>query len=205
MYLVRHGATEANLRRPYLLQGQRIDLPLSETGHLQAQAARTALADRPIELIFSSPLRRATETAQIIAAPHRAPVRTVAELIECDVGRWEGLSWEAIRQQDATHWQAFQSDPGATPYAGGESFAQVQSRVVAATERLLRDHTQGDLLIVTHNIVARVYVAHLLGIAVSQARSIRQDNGGISVIALCDGTAKLLTLNSILHLNGLLE
>ena len=204
IYLIRHGATEANLKRPYVLQGRRSDLPLSEIGRRQAEAARRALHGRPIERFFCSPLRRTVQTAEIVAEPHGRPVQRVEGLIECDVGRWEGLSWDAISQQDREHWEAFEADPGMVSYAGGESYYGVQCRVVPAIEQLLHDQAAGDLAIVTHNIVARVYVAHLLGLPIAKARDVRNDNCGISLIAMDDGKAKLLTLNSVLHLNGLL-
>lgn len=204
LYLIRHGATEANLRRPYVLQGRRRDLPLSEIGRRQAEAVRQVLQERPIDFIFSSPLRRAMETAQLLAQPHLKPVQTVPDLTECDVGRWEGLSWDEIRQQDRQAWEAFEADPGMAPYAAGESFQQVQGRVVPAIEQLLRDHPEGSLIVVTHNIVGRVYVAHVLGLPISKARNIRQDNGGLTVISTAGGTTKVLTLNAVFHLDGLL-
>jgi broad specificity phosphatase PhoE len=204
LYLIRHGATEANLSRPYVLQGRRTDLPLSEIGRHQAEAARRALQDRPIARFFCSPLRRTVETAEIVAQPHGKPLQKAEGLIECDVGRWEGLSWEAVSQQDREHWQAFEADPGMVPYAGGESFYDVQCRAVPAIEQLVREHPTGDLAIVTHNIVARVYAAHLLGLPISKARYIRNDNCGISLIAVNTDKTKLLTLNSVLHLDGLL-
>ena len=204
LYLIRHGATEANLKRPYVLQGRRSDLPLGEIGRRQAEAARRTLQGRPIERFFCSPLRRTVETAEIVAAPHGKPAERVQELIECDVGRWEGLSWDVIRLQDREHWETYEADPGTVPYAGGESFYEVQCRAVPAIEQLVHDHPAGDLAIVTHNIVARVYVAHLLGLHISKARFVRNDNCGISLVSVGNGTHKLLTLNSVLHLDGLL-
>ena len=142
LYLIRHGATEANLKRPYVLQGRRSDLPLSDIGRQQADAACRALEGRPIERFFCSPLQRTVQTAAIVAGPHGKPVEHVESLIECDVGRWEGLSWEAISQQDREHWEAFEADPGMVPYAGGESFHEVQCRVVPAIEQLDRKSTR---------------------------------------------------------------
>jgi len=205
VYLVRHGATGANLKQPYVLQGQRTDMPLAELGCRQASAAAQALADRPITLAFSSPLRRACETADILAAHHGFTVRSVPEFTECDVGRWEGLSWQTIRAQDRDAWAAFDAAPGLVPYAGGESFQHVQDRAVPALGRLLFQHQAGDILVVTHNVVARVILAHVMGIAINNARRIRVDNGSISIIEAARGDWKLVTLNSIFHLNGLVS
>src|SRR5262245_40105248 len=128
LYLVRHGATEANLRKPPVLQGRRIDMSLSEMGRRQAETASRALEGRSIHAVLTSPLRRASETAQIVARPHNITVQAIDQLTECDVGRWEQLSWEQVRQQDPQNFAAFDADPATVPYAGGESFQQVQDR-----------------------------------------------------------------------------
>ena len=205
LYLIRHGATEANTRRPYLLQGRRSNLPLSEIGRRQAEAAGRALADRPIDLFFSSPLRRARETAETLVGPRGAAVQIIQELTECDVGRWEGLSWDEVRKMDEPNLVQFEANPGTVPYADGESFQQVQDRAVPAFERLIRENPTANLVVVTHNIVARVYVAHVTGTAIARARAIRQDNCGITIFSIAEGKQKLVTLNSVLHLNGLLD
>jgi broad specificity phosphatase PhoE len=205
LYLIRHGATEANTRRPYVLQGRRTDLPLSEIGRRQADAARRALEARAINHVYSSPLLRARQTAELLAQPHGLPVSLVDQLTECDVGRWEGLSWAEVRQQDGPYLDTFEADPGTVPYADGESFQQVHDRAIPALQRLIRTQPAGNLIVVTHNVVARVIVAHVTGIAIAKARSIRLDNAGITIIAITESSEKLLTLNSVLHLDGLLE
>ncbi len=204
LYLVRHGATDENLARPYRLQGQRIDPPLNELGRAQAARAAAVLRNRPIRQAFASPLRRAAETAELIAGEHRVAVRKLTELIECDVGRWEGLTWEEARRRDPEAFGRFMADPAAFPYAGGESFQQVHDRVVPALMQLMAECTAGDLLVVTHNIVCRVFLASLLGLPLRNARALRLDNGGISVIALPERSQPLVqTINSAFHLADL--
>jgi phosphoserine phosphatase len=203
VYLVRHGATDANLRRPYVLQGRRIDLPLSKLGRQQAEATSRALEQRPIQAIFTSPLRRAVETATIIARPHKLEPQSIDALIECDVGNWEGLSWEEIERRDSSYLKAFEADPAAVPYAGGESFQQVQDRAIPALDQLIRNST-GDIAVVTHNIVARVTIGKVIDIPTAKSRSIQLDNAGISILSIGNGKYKLLTLNSVLHLDGLM-
>ncbi len=205
LYLIRHAATEANTRRPYVLQGQRTDQPLSEIGRRQAEAVRRALEDRAIDHVFSSPLRRARQTAEVLAEPHGVPIQLADDLTECDVGRWEGLSWEEVRRQDGPYLDTFEADPGTVPYSDGESFQQVQTRAVPSIQRMIRDNPQGNLVVVTHNVVARVIVAHVFGVPIAKARTIRLDNAGITIVSIADGKEKLVTLNSVLHLDGLLE
>jgi phosphoserine phosphatase len=204
LYLIRHGATDANLRRPYVLQGRRSNLPLSELGRQQADSTSRILAQCPIQAVFSSPLRRAVETASIIAGPHRLEVQAIDGLIECDVGDWEGLSWNEIERLDPSYLAAFQADPATVPYAGGESFQQVQDRTIPAIDQLIRDST-GDIVVVTHNVVARVTIARAIEMATANSRRIHLDNAGISVLSIRNGKSRLLTVNSVLHLSGLLS
>src|SRR5262245_8362180 len=97
LYLIRHGATEANLARAPVLQGRRYNPPLAPVGVRQAEATRDFLAIRPIECCYSSPLLRALQTAAIVAAPHGLTPTPLDALTECDVGAWEGLDWQTIR------------------------------------------------------------------------------------------------------------
>src|SRR6185436_9392478 len=97
LYLVRHGATEANERVPYILQGSAIDLPLSAAGERQAQAVADFLPQFPIRRVYSSGMVRARQTAARIAQRLGVEPDVVLELHECDVGLWEGLDWGTIR------------------------------------------------------------------------------------------------------------
>jgi broad specificity phosphatase PhoE len=202
LYLVRHGATAANLARPARLQGRK-DTPLADLGVRQAEAARDVLARGPLHHCYTSPLCRAFRTAKIIAAPHGLrPVRIEA-LTECDVGRWEGLDWDTIQSQDPHAYRLFHADPGTFPYPDGESFGQVHERAAPAIDALLRRHAGQALLVVAHHVVNRTYLAGLLGLSPGEARRVTLDNGGISVVIRdCDGT-QVRTLNAAFHLAGL--
>src|SRR5262249_9601668 len=112
LYLIRHGATEANLAKPARLQGRRHNPPLARVGVRQAQATRDFLAIRPIHACYCSPLLRAVQTATIVAAPHGLAPIPVEALTECDVGRWEGLDWQTIRSLDPEGFQRFHGGPG---------------------------------------------------------------------------------------------
>ena len=126
LYLLRHGATEANLADPYRLQGRKHNPPLARVGIRQAESTRDFLAIRPIDFCYCSPLLRAFQTASIIAAPHGLSPEPIEGLTECDVGRWEGLDWQAIRYLDAESYCFHGTWPPRLP--GGESFQQVFDR-----------------------------------------------------------------------------
>ena len=203
LYLIRHGATVANEQRPYVLQGRGIDLPLSPTGRRQAEAVADFLAEFPLSAVYSSTMRRAAETAESIASRHGLLPTTVAHLQECDVGRWEGLDWETIMREHAESYHAFMNDPAENPYLGGESYGDVLRRIVPVFDELMQRHAGRSIAVVAHNVVNRVYVAHLLGLDLRRARDLQQKNTCINVIRQRGGETRLLTMNSCFHLNGL--
>jgi len=202
LYLIRHGATEANLARPPRLQGRKHDAPLARLGVRQAEATRDSLAGHPIQHCYCSPLLRALQTGAIVAAPHGISPQPIDDLIECDVGRWEGLDWQTIRYLDAESHRKFMEDPGRNGYPGGESFGDVYCRVTPVLDRLLRRHQGQSILIVAHHIVNRTYLAGLIGLTPSQARQVTLDNCSISVVVREGEETKLSTLNASFHLQG---
>jgi broad specificity phosphatase PhoE len=200
MYLVRHGATDANLQRPYILQGRGIDHALSETGRNQAIAVAGFLESFSIQHIYSSEMCRAVETAVIIAARHNLEVSQIETLGEVDVGDWEGLSWESIMQDFPEEYQRFMDDPATHAYIGGESYGDVHRRVRPVIQQLLEEHIGKTVLVVAHNVVNRVILADLLGIKIRKAKDITQANTGVNVIRHRNGETELLTLNAHFHL-----
>lgn len=201
LYLVRHGATPANEQRPYVLQGRGIDTSLSETGRQQAAAVAGFLADRPLDAVISSPMKRARETADAIAQPHQIKASVLDNISECDVGRWEGRDWDSIMQDDAEAYSRFIDDPGIHGYPDGESYQDVLDRVGTPIDNLLATHRGQTVALIAHNIVNRVYLARLMGWPISRAREIRQDNTGINVIRGRDDEITLMSFNVRFHLD----
>jgi broad specificity phosphatase PhoE len=202
LYLIRHGATEANLARPPRLQGRHDDPPLASFGVRQAELTRDVLAIRPIDHCYSSPLLRARETAVIVAEPHELEPQPVPELIECDVGRWEGLDWLSIRTNEPEAYEHYMANPAKHGYPGGENFAEVYERVSAALEDLLNRHAGQAILVVSHHVVNRIYLAQLLGLSIAQARRVSLDNCGISIVVREGTRTWVSTLNASFHLQG---
>jgi broad specificity phosphatase PhoE len=200
MYLLRHGATANNLAQPPLLQGRAQNPQLSPQGRRQAHAAATALADREIAAVYSSPLTRAVETAEFVAKEHALETQTVDAIIEVDVGRWEGGNWKDISKDEPDAYRRFVDDPAMHGYAGGENLGQVADRVRPAFEMLMDQHLGQAIVVVAHNVVNRVYLAGLLAIPVRNARSITQDNCGINIIRHRQDKDRIITLNTVLHL-----
>jgi broad specificity phosphatase PhoE len=200
MYLLRHGATDNNLAQPPRLQGCGLDADLSHEGRRQAEQVRQFLGDVPLAAIFSSPLRRALQTAEIVAQPHSHTVQLVETLREVDVGLWEGRSWNEIAANDSEAYALFRHDPSVHPYAGGENLLQVQQRVTPALAELALAHLGRQIVVVAHNVVNRAFIAGLLQLPLAEAHRIRQDNCGINLLEWESGQCKLRTWNSAWHL-----
>jgi broad specificity phosphatase PhoE len=202
LYLIRHAATPANLLKPAKLQGCRVNPDLAPVGVRQAAATRDFLAVRPVDFVYSSPLRRSLRTAEIIAEPHEITPVTVDALTECDVGDWEGRSWDEIRASDPEHYARYHADPAAHGYRGGENFQQVYDRAVRAINEILARHDGTTVLIVSHHIVNRIYLAGVLGLPPARARAVSLENCSISIVHRDRGRASVATLNAAFHLQG---
>ena len=202
LYLLRHGATEANLAQPARLQGRRHNPALARLGVRQAEATRDFLAIRPIDHCYCSPMLRALQTDAIVAAPHGHSPQQLEALTECDVGRWEDLDWQAIRYLDAEAYHRFRDNPAESGYPGGESLEEVYRRVSTALEELMGEHAGQAILAVGHHAVNRAYLAGLLGLPLAQAQHVILDNCGISVVVRDDEATTVSTLNAAFHLQG---
>jgi broad specificity phosphatase PhoE len=203
LYLVRHAATPANLQKPAKLQGCRTNPDLHPIGVRQAIATRDFLAIRPIEFVYSSPLRRSLRTAEIIAEPHSLSPIAIDDLIECDVGAWEGRSWEEIKQSEPDHYARYHADPSTTGYRGGENFREVHDRVVRAMDEIVARHVGSTVLVVSHHIVNRTYLAGVLGLGPARARMVSLDNCAISIVHREQGKSTVATLNAASQLQGI--
>ncbi|MEN9787171.1 MAG: hypothetical protein RLZZ299_2435 [Pseudomonadota bacterium] len=153
IFLVRHGQTAWNAERRLL---GRTDIPLDDTGVLQARGVADALARagvRPAALV-SSPLRRAAATAQAISATLDVAVRHDPDLAEMDQGTLEGVPADVLRRDHAALFAAWRADPGAVTLPGGESFGAVQQRARLALHRAVDGAAPGStLVVVSHQLV----------------------------------------------------
>jgi broad specificity phosphatase PhoE len=145
--LARHGETDWN--RDGVWQGW-ADPPLNETGRAQARELAEQLREVRIDAVYASDLRRASETAEIVAAPHGVPVITDAALREIDIGSWSGLTRAEIEQRFPN---------GERP--DGETRDQHAARVLAAVERIARENAGRRVLLVTHGGTMRALHGHV--------------------------------------------
>jgi probable phosphoglycerate mutase len=154
--LARHGETTWNKERRF--QGQ-LDVELNDTGRAQARALARAAAPEGFAALYSSPLVRARETAEIVAAELGLEVRLDDRLKEGDVGDWQGR-WKAdIERDEPEAWAAFKAAGEDFRFPGGESLAEQQRRVIAALVDITQRH-ELPALVVCHRGVVRCALAH---------------------------------------------
>jgi broad specificity phosphatase PhoE len=182
------------------LQGSGVDLPLSPRGREQAVAVAHFLSTHPVRHVYASTLKRAVETAAAIASPHGLTVQSHEELSECHVGRWEGMDWDSIMREYPGPYRAFMDNPAENPYLEGESYGDVERRVRPVLRQLLEAHAGETIVVVGHNVVNRVYLSGLLGLALPRAKDIHQSNACVNVVRHRNGQTELLTLNAFFHL-----
>ena len=171
LYL-RHGQTDWNAL--HLIQGK-TDIPLNETGREQAHAAADSLASYGIDLIIASPLKRAMETAEIIAERlgiDRGRIVSDASLCERDFGIYEGRPMSEVDMDALRHW----TDDAPTP--GGETIRDVAGRVFGFMDAALEKHKGKTMLLVAHGHVLRVLYWYFHGIPAQgeEETMIRTDN-----------------------------
>ena len=156
--LLRHGQTLMSVQKRY---AGRSDVPLTDHGIQQAAAAAKRLAPAGIGVIVTSPLLRAVQTAQEVAATTGAPVVTDDGFRETDFGAWEGLTFAEVRERWPAQITAWLADPHVAP-PGGESFAEVSERVTDALHRVLAGREGQAILIVSHVTPIKTLVAAAL-------------------------------------------
>jgi len=197
--LVRHGQTNPNVTGVYMGWS---DDELNEVGYPQAHRLSSRLASLPIASVYTSPLRRTCTTASILAEPHNLELNVLDDLIEIRLGDWEGLHMDEIKRRWPEFWQQSRIDPSELTMPNGESFRQVTERAVRAFETVVGANQGSHAVIVTHDVVVRVLVAHVLGVSNSIYRRIEINNASLSMIRVADGKAQLIRLNDTSHLEG---
>lgn len=203
LYLVRHGSTPSNENKPRLLQGSGVNSGLSELGKRQARRVGEWFRNVPVDVVYSSPLMRAVETAHEICSTVGRSLTTVPELVEVDVGLWERQTWESIKIRYPDEYARFHADCSQHGYLGGESYSDVQRRVVPVFAKLLEQHAGQAIAVIAHSTVNTVYLATLLSLDVKLARKLPQENCAVNVIRDVGGLPQLMTLNSVFHLDAM--
>ena len=190
LYLIRHAHPDFPVGA-HLCLGK-TDLPLGPLGRMQACLLADELRLKEPFSCFASPLLRTRQTAE----PLLLPVETAAELAEQNMGAWDGLDFDTIRQIDPDLYRARKTDPLLVP-AGAETLAEVQMRVLPALRQCVSSCT-GDLAVFTHASVIQAILASVLGVPLAESRELRPPYVGYSVLGY-DGNFHLADLSKSPH------
>jgi len=200
LLIIRHGRTEWN--RVERFRG-RADIPLDEVGRKQAEATASRIAEWQLNTVYSSPLRRAMETAEALARPAGLEVKKLPDIIDIDYGQWQGLSPEEAEAKDAELYRKWLSSPHQVKFPGGESLAEVGDRAVSALGRLFAEHNKEAIALVSHKVVCQVMVLSLLGLELSNFWDVTQDVCAVNYFEVRGGIPAALLINDTCHLEGL--
>jgi broad specificity phosphatase PhoE len=195
--LVRHGETEWNQVERF--RG-RTDIELNGKGQRQAEALAERLANWQIEAIYSSPLKRAVETARPIGGACGLAVESLPALTDVEYGAWTGQSPTQVEAEHGELYQAWLTTPHLICFPGGESLDDVRSRAMHALEDIRLQHADQTVVVVSHLVVIRVLVCAVLGLDNSAFWNIAQDTAAINMIEASEGRSRLLLLNDTCHL-----
>ncbi len=194
LFLIRHG--ENDYTRTGKLAGRLAGVHLNARGREQAVAIARTLGVLPLKGVYSSPLARALETARPLAEALGLRVNVLPDLLEIDVGAWQGRSLRSLRRTKA--WKMVQSAPSRARFPDGEAFYQAQARVVAALDAILVRHRPKDLLaIFFHADLIKLAVAYHIGLPLDSFQRLRVETGSVTALQIGEEGVRLLWLNRI--------
>jgi probable phosphomutase (TIGR03848 family) len=190
--LVRHGLTPTT---GTILPGRAAGLHLAEAGHAQAKAAADRIAALArVDAVYTSPLERARETAAPIAKARGVKAHVDKGLLECDFGDWTGAELKKLMK--LPEWNTVLRAPSTFRFPNGESFTEMQGRIVSTLDRLRAAHRGGVVVCVSHADPVKAAVAHAMGTHIDLFQRIVISPCSITAIAYSMSGPVVLTVNS---------
>ena len=192
IFLMRHGETAWNQEKRVM---GRLEIPLSRKGIAQGKRIARLLPDLEIRVIYTSPLRRALETARILAKECHKSVKINPNLTEVAFGRWQGYRFDDLIKDEAYH--RFLRSPLRAAVPGGETIVDVQRRGLRAIRRAIREYPKGRLLFVSHGDIIRAILCHYLKLPLQEFRRLRIDNSSLSAFEVDGSWAEIKYMNFV--------
>jgi probable phosphoglycerate mutase len=196
--LIRHAETHLTVEERF---AGATDVPLSDAGRWHARQLAHRLEEFPPAAVFSSPMARTVETAEILAAPHGLPVRPDARLREINHGRWEGLTRAEVEDRFPVEAGMWIADPYNFAPVGGETGRSVEERAVPAIMEIAAAHEGGLVFVISHKATLRLIIGHFLGIDLSGYRDrLDQRPACLNILEFkSPADARLTLLNDVSH------
>jgi broad specificity phosphatase PhoE len=189
-HLVRHGE---HVLAGRVLAGRTPGVGLSERGRGEISALAERFAGDAIAALYSSPLQRTKETAEILSARLALPVCYREDVMELDFGEWTGLTFDQVRADE--RWELWRACRSIAAVPGGESMRQVQDRAVGALLDLHRTHREATVVIVSHGDVIRAAVLFALGMPIDSYSRIEIGLASVSTIRIDDTGIRVSVVN----------
>jgi len=190
---VRHGHTPTTGK---ILPGRARGLHLSEAGESQARAVADRLAGLDkVVAIYASPLERTKETAGFIAKRLGLKVNSERGLLEADIGDWTGRELKSVRKEP--EWKVVQRYPSGFRFPGGETFLDIQTRMVATIEQLRSAHPGETIIVVSHADPIKAALVHALGAHLDMFQRIAISPCSVTAVAYGDSGPMVLCVNSL--------
>lgn len=196
IYLVRHGRIQLpDEQRRYI---GHTDIPLNETGIMQARCLKTRIAMAGITAVYCSDLSRTRRTAEIIAGDQDIRIFARPDLREVHMGEWEGRLFSDIEEQFPGEFRMRGADIVHYRVPGGESFSECNTRVLAAFREVLHSSV-GDILIVGHAGVNRMILCYSMGEPLANMFTIRQEYGCLNIIQQNGAGYQVVVMDNSCH------
>ncbi len=183
IYLIRHGKINVGNEKRYI---GITDIPLNEEGTLQVLKLKRFFEKIDIEKVYLSPLKRCVETAHIILEGRNIDKIIVNELMEINMGEWEGKTFSFIKSSLPEQFKSRGEDIGGFVPTGGESFKNLEKRVIPVFKSIINS-TSGNIIIISHAGVNRVILKNILSISMQDIFKINQPYGCINELSFSNG------------------
>ena len=196
LIITRHGETDWNVGEVF--RG-RIDVALNDSGLAQAEALGLHLADLDVEAVYSSPLKRAFDTARAVAVYHDLEVSIAPDLVDFNYGSWQGMSHNDVREKYADLYHKWLTAPHTVTMPDGESLDETTERARKAVDDIVAGH-EGTVVLVSHRVINKVLICSLLDLDNSHFWKIEQDTCAINMVKVKDGDFIVSLVNDTCHL-----
>ena len=177
LYLIRHGETDYN--NALRFQGQ-TDVLLNRKGIEQAERVAEFFRDIPLRAIYTSSLKRASATAEIIGRVKGIEPQETDALREMSFGIWENMNSKDIQKKYAKEWKDFFASPANIKIPQGESMSDVQKRAYPEVQRILDEYPEGDVAFVAHGGIIRVLICTMLGLDLNRSWHLHVGNASVT-------------------------
>ena len=202
--VIRHGRTALNVQKVF--RGH-LDGPLDDVGENQAKLTGELLADIDFDVIYTSPLERAVQTADIINKFQKAGPEVVLHqgFMDLSYGKWEGKTYDEAKAEYPELYKIWEEDPKKVVIPEAETLPTAKKRIWAGVGQILAENGHSTIGIVSHRVVNKLILTSMLGLSESDFWKLQQDTCCVNLIQYKDGEFTVLKMNHSSHIFSLKE